>query len=148
MRAETGLFAYMLYHPSGLAQHQSPPASAGRGPACELALFVGARSNRERLFKAQELFEEHSPRLSAELGKALMHAGPDGQGSHYLFFDYLMASRSLAKLPKPKTRRARALLLELILAARLEDGSFLDTPVNGRVYGTAAALLSLHALGK
>ncbi len=147
MRDEAGLFAYMLYHPGGYTYGRSAPGAAGRSPACELALHNAERSDDERLLGALELFGEHSGALSAELGKALMHAGPDGQGCHYLFYDYLMASRTIACLPGRQVRKQRALTLELVLAARLEDGSFQDTPLNGRVYSTAVALLTLNALG-
>ena len=41
----------------------------------------------------------------------------------------------------------RVRLTELVLDCRQEDGSFLDTPINGRAYGTAMALMALDALG-
>ena len=44
-------------------------------------------------------------------------------------------------------QRYQIVLQDLLMGTRLVDGSFQDTPIMGRVYGTAATLLSLHALG-
>ena len=148
MRAESGLFAYMLYHPSGRATHNPAAGAAGRGPACELALWLGGRSSEERLAASLDLFIEHAPSLAAEVGKALMHAGVDTQGCHYPLFDYMMAARAAARLPKGQLERYRISVQDLLMRTRLADGSFQDTPIMGRVYGTAATLLSLHALGE
>ena len=74
-----------------------------------------------------------------------MHSGPAGQGCHYLLFDYGHAALALEELgvePGPRLR-----ILEMIAACRQRDGSFLDTPLLGRAYGTAMALLALTALG-
>lgn len=148
MRADSGLFAYMLYHPGNRATHNPPRGSAGRGPACELALWLGGRSSEERLTATLDLFIEHSPALAGEVGKALMHAGADTQGCHYPLFDYMMAARAVSKLPAAQQERYRVVLLDLLMGTRLEDGSFQDTPIMGRAYGTSATLLSLQALGR
>ncbi len=146
MRGETGLFAYMLHYPSGFAQHGGPVGSAGRGPACELALFLGGRSSEERLGSTLELFDRYAHGLAGEVGKALMHAGEDSVGSHYPFFDYLMAARASQHVPRKQRRKLSIRVVELVLAARLADGSFQDTPITGQSFGTAAALQTLRAL--
>lgn len=148
MRSESGLFAYMLHHPSGAAQHGAPVGAAGRGPACELALFLGGRSSVDRLGHSIDLFTQHAGGLSGEVGKALMHAGEGGVGCHYPFFDYLMAARAAQHLPESRRRPFGLMLEELVLQARLEDGSFQDTPLLGRAFGTAAALETLRLLGR
>jgi hypothetical protein len=73
-----------------------------------------------------------------------MHAGPDAQGCHYLFFDY--AHAALAEASLPADRETRVKLLHLVMDCRQSDGSFLDTPLMGRAYGTAMALIALDAL--
>ena len=83
---------------------------------------------------------------AAEQGKTLMHGGRDGQGSHYLLFDYAMAAGALATLPPAQAARRRGPLLELVLAARGADGSVQDNPIKGRHYGTAMAVLALTKL--
>jgi len=89
----------------------------------------------------------HRHGLAKELGKSLMHAGPDGQGCHYVLFDYAFAAEAVAELPAAERRRFRALLVELFLDARSAEGGFLDTPINGWAYGTGMALVGLDALG-
>lgn len=145
MRGSNGVFAYFLYHDSGGAPPQTAAAGAvGRGPACELALVDAGVSDGERLRGALDLFLEHTPLYAAEQGKVMMHAGPDAQGCHYLFYDY--AHAALAQARVPADARTRALVSELVLACRQPDGSFLDTPILGRSFGTAMALLALDNL--
>jgi len=145
MRSVEGVFSYFFYHATDSARPETAaPGAVGRGPACERALASAGRSSAERVDRSVELFLEHRDRFAAEQGKALMHAGPDGQGCHYLLFDYAHAARAWAeggRSPKARTR-----ILELVLACRQPDGSFLVTPINGRAYGTAMALLAFAAL--
>ncbi|MEM6673970.1 MAG: hypothetical protein AAF726_14085 [Planctomycetota bacterium] len=146
MRGDDGLFAYMLRYPGGAQTRSAAPGAAGRGPACELALFRGGRVPAERLEGALALFDQNAWALAGEVGKALMHAGADSQGCHYPFFDYLMAARAARATGGRVLSEHRAKILELVLDARLADGSFQDTPILGRPFGTAAALLTLAAL--
>ncbi|MEM7305903.1 MAG: hypothetical protein AAF682_04500 [Planctomycetota bacterium] len=146
MRGENGVFSYFLFHDTDQPSAETGPAGAvGRGPLCELALVRAGESDAERLRAALDRFLEHSHLYAAEQGKTLMHAGPDGQGCHYLLFDY--AHAALAQGALAADGRTRTKLAELILACRRADGSFLDTPILGRAYGTSMALLALDALG-
>ena len=70
--------------------------------------------------------------FAAEQGKTLMHAGAAGQGSHYLLFDYCTAAAAFAVLDRSAQARARRPLLEMILAAHNEDGSFVIEGVVAR----------------
>ena len=143
MRNENGTFDYMLHVGAQAAGGAGVAGAAGRSPLCELALLRGGRSSEERVASAVEQFLEYSAELSRELGKALMHAGAEGQGCHYLLFDYAFAALSLEYLPKRARRKAAAQVRELILDARSEEGAFQDTPINGWSYGTAIALFGL-----
>ena len=144
MRSEDGIFAYFLYDGGQASASTAPAGAVGRGPACELALYQAGQSSADRLRLSLDLFLEHAPLFDAERGKVLMHAGPDGQGCHYLFFDYAHAALSEAALAANEESRTK--LLELILDCRQPDGSFLDTPLMGRAYGTAMALIAIDAL--
>lgn len=145
MREDDGTFAYFLFHENGATQSGTAAAGAvGRGPVCELALRAAGKSSPKRLREAFEDFLDQRHLLAAEQGKVLMHAGPDGQGCHYLLFDY--AHAALAHDELGGGAAARTKVRELVLACRQPDGSFLDTPVLGRAYGTAMALLALRAL--
>lgn len=147
MRDEDGVFAYFLYRDADeVTRVTAAPGAVGRGPACELALLRAGRSAPDRLLGALELFLEQAPLYSAEQGKVVMHAGPHGQGCHYLLFDY--AHAALAQSALPADRRIRARILELVLDCRQADGSFLDTPILGHPYGTAMALIALDALAE
>jgi hypothetical protein len=147
MRSAEGHFVY-LQGPGGepRVSARELPGAAGRAPACELALARAGRSTSERLRRALEVFLADAPSLAAERGKALMHCGAQGQGSHYILFDYAWAAATAAELPPDGETRVR--LTQLVLDCRRDDGSFLDTPVNGPAYGTAQALLALDALSR
>ncbi len=147
MRDEDGLFAYLLWPFQERAPKEALVAgAAGRSPACELALFRGERSDRERLRRALELFFRHGSGLAKERGKALMHCGPEGQGCHYVLFDYALAAQALAELPADERGPLRERMLALLQGTRRSDGSFLDAPVLGPTSGTALALSALRAL--
>ena len=146
MRNPNGAFEYMLMVGASASGATGLPGAAGRSPVCELALYRGDESDLERLRGALDAFVEHRHDLHAQLGKALMHCGPAGEGCHYLFFDYATAAEAVAELPDAERARYRAVLLELILDARAPDGAFRDTPLNGWAYGTAMALAALRDL--
>jgi hypothetical protein len=146
MRDENGAFQYMRFFGSGPAEGTGVPGAAGRGPVCELALLGAGRSDAKRIQGALDLFMEHRADFVRQLGKALMHAGPDGQGCHYLMFDYALSATALGELPEDERAPYRTILLELILDARSVEGGFRDTSINGWAYGTAMALLAFRAL--
>jgi hypothetical protein len=145
MRGERGVFAYMLWSFQQRALDEPVAGAAGRGPLCELALLRAGRSDPGRLAAALELFFRHAATLDKERGKALMHCGAEGQGCHYVLYDYATAARAIAALPADAQKPFTARLLELLLAARRTDGAFLDTQVLGPASGTALALLAFGA---
>lgn len=120
--------------------------ASGRGPVCTLALVRGGKLEREDLERSLDVFLKHKPSLARQWRKDLCHTGPEGQGSHYLFFDYRFAAAAMRGLQPDARRRLRGPLLNDVLAARLEDGSFEDIPMLGRAYGTAMALMTLADL--
>ena len=50
----------------------------------------------------------------------------------------------MAQLPKQEQTKYREALLEQVLGARSEDGSYLDNPLNGSLYATGMALLAFQ----
>lgn len=145
MRNENGVFSYFLYeHEERGKVGANDRGDVGRGPVCESALFLAGASDSERVAGTIGRFLEVATFYTAEQGKALMHAGPEAQGCHYLLFDLMHAAQSWrAADGDPRTA---ALLRECVLECRQADGSFLDTPILGRSFGTAMALLALDAL--
>ena len=71
----------------------------------------------------------------------------EGEGSHYLMFDYAWCSAAYATLDPSRREGLRQPLLEQILGARTEAGGYLDNPLIGDRFGTAAALWAFSQLG-
>ena len=121
-------------------------ADAGRSPLCALALYRGKKGDLKGVRRALEFFVQHHDALNKERGKALVHAGPQGQGSHFISFDYAYAAAAVRLLPKNERAAYRSVLLEDILGARLADGSYTEQPWFGRGYATAMALMAFQEL--
>ncbi len=145
MRARDGSFRYSA---TGASRDEPPQGAgaAGRGPACALALLRGGRSSADDVAACLDRFVDHRASYAREVGKALMHAGPEAQGSHYLLFDYANAAAAITTLPKHRRESYRRAVLEEVLRARRDDGSFVDNPIDGSGSGTALALLALDVL--
>ena len=142
-RGDNGAFAYSVGNGRGGAKVDG---AAGRGPLCELVLYRAGRATLADVRRALRLFQQHRASFARELGKSLMHAGPDGQGCHYLFFDYATAAEAAATLPAAQCGEHAQWLIETILRSRSVEGGFRDTSINGWPFGTAMALTVLHDL--
>ncbi len=81
------------------------------------------------------------------MGKDTCHTGPEGQGAHYLFFDWAFAADAVAQLPHNRQQSYRRAVLQDILDVRDADGAYGDMPALGRAYGTAMALAAFQSLG-
>jgi len=75
-----------------------------------------------------------------------MHCGMEGEGSHYLFFDYAWCAEAYATLDKGRRQGMRKPLLDQILGARTDAGGYVDNPLIGEAFGTAAALWAFQRL--
>lgn len=118
------------------------PEAAGRGPGCARALTLVKRDAEVRA--ALEAFVANRKTILGEMGKSGMHAGPHGQGCHYVWFDYMLAADAAADVKDAKLIEA---IREDVLGTRCADGGFaVDFPTMGRAYATAAALLALERL--
>jgi tetratricopeptide (TPR) repeat protein len=146
MRNANGSFTYFYNHNNKGSNSTDLFGSCGRVPVCELALYRCGRSSVERLRGALDIFARYRRELSEQRGKALMHTGRHGQGSHYLMYDYAVAAAAIRELPEDQRAEYRDIVLELVLDARTEAGSYLDTPLLGQCYGTAMALLAFQYL--
>ncbi len=148
MYNKDGSYEYSLVHANENAFRTPLPAgAAGRGPLCSLALIQWDETSLDEVVRSLAIFEKYRATYSRELGKTLMHCGPQGQGCHYLMFDYGMASAACSILAKNKDREPfRLMLADQILQARTDIGSFLGTPLLGEHFATAMALWSLPML--
>ncbi len=148
MRNADGSFEYMQApEATAAARRGVDPGAAGRNPACAAALHRGGRGGSDLVRAALEVYAEHKSGLTRELGKALMHTGPSGQGSHYVLFDLAGVAGAIGQLPRADRARHRTILLEELLLARTADGGFLDNPLLGTACGTAFALIAFDRLG-
>ena len=147
MRNSNGSYTYFTDNRSAAAGRENNlPGSAGRAPLCELALYKAKRSSLDKIRNALDIFVRYRRELAGQRGKALMHTGRHGQGSHYLMYDYGMAAAAVRELPAGERDKYRKTILELVLDARDADGSYLDNPIIGRCYGTAMAILTFQYL--
>ncbi|MHC4662666.1 MAG: tetratricopeptide repeat protein [Planctomycetota bacterium] len=146
MRNPNGSFTYFFDHRNPAARDSNLPGSSGRVPLCELALYRGKRGSLDRIRGGLDIFARYRHNLSRQQGKALMHTGTHGQGSHYLLFDYSNAAAAVSELPESEREKFRNILHELVLGTRVTNGSYLDNPIMGHCCGTAMALLSFQYL--
>jgi hypothetical protein len=146
MRMEDGTFRYFADVPEAAGD----PEAAGRGPVCELALLRGGAGGTRALDgvrRALSAFDAQRAAFRREWGKDLCHTGEQGQGAHYLLYDWAFAAAAAAELPASERTRWRRELLGDVLAARDAQGAYADMPSLGRAYGTAMALAAFAALG-
>ena len=119
---------------------------------CSLALWRGEREEAAEILPRCEMFLEHLAPFAAERRKALMHAGLQTQGSHYLLYDYSTSAETLrslkeaGELPKKLEARWRRTLLREVEACRNADGSYVDNPLIGVHGATGLAILALSDL--
>ena len=147
MRNPNGTYTYMVSHADeSLGRDLREGGAAGRGPACALALHLFGRCDLDELRLVLDMFARQRAGLAHERRKSLMHCGPEGQGSHYVFFDYMTAAAAIARLPAGERGEWRRMLTAEILAARNVDGSFVGNTMIGATFGTAAAALGLQWL--
>lgn len=142
LRNDDGSFRYFPEDPPG----SGGAGAAGRSPLCALALSRAGAEDLPGIRRALDLFVHHQPTLEAERGKDLCHTGPEGQAAYYFFYDHAFAAAAVRALPAAEQPALARTLRARILAARSEDGSFVDLPALGRPYATAMALDALGSL--
>ena len=133
--------------PPSVPESEDNPEAAGRGPVCALALLRGGAGTKDELRVSLQTFDEQRATLAREWGKDVCHTGKEGQGAHYLFYDWAFAAAAVRELPGSERSRWRKPLLTDILAVHDAEGGFADMPSLGRAYGTAMALMALRDLG-
>jgi hypothetical protein len=148
MRDDSGNFEYLRLGDAALAGPVNPQASAARGPVCTLALIRSGKLKPDSIVPALESYIQFLPAFGDEARKALMHAGPAAQGSHYLLYDYSTAADAIRacagdEVPSAVRNRARTEILRQLGRCRNADGSFMDNPLIGCQAGTGLAAFAL-----
>jgi hypothetical protein len=147
-RFNNGAYPYSSRQPNNQpATKTQIAASGGRMPLCEMALKVWGRTTDDALTRAIDQSFKLNDNLMAAL-KYDDHTSRFAYGGFFFWYDVRGRSEAIASLPDSESKiRFQNLQRELILSLPEIDGCFVDSHELGRVYGTAMALLSLHACG-
>ncbi len=149
LRGSNGVYAYMRQGEGAFtAGVVDPRGAAARGPICALALRRAGLLNAEDMTSVFQIYDEYLGGFTAEARKALMHAGPATQGSHYLLYDYSTAAETLRATGRVELEQSirtgvRAAIMRGLARCRNADGSFVDNPIIGCAAGTGLATLTL-----
>jgi hypothetical protein len=137
VRGESGSWPYGFGRPP-----KQPIGSACRAPWCELGLAVAERSEPARLEGALALAFEHHAALAA-VRRYDDHSDEHHHGGFFFWFDMLGRAACASQLSgAPRTRYLGELAAQ-IASMREVDGTWIDSPEVGKVYGTAMALICL-----
>lgn len=143
-RTADGVYTYG--HPGNGKPREAVPAGAGRTPLCELAVLQWGKSDLVKLTAALQTGFEHHGEL-ASVRKYDDHAGKYRYGGFFFWFDMLGRAEATMHLTDAGQRGLFATQQrQLVLDLPEFDGCFVDSHELGRCYGTAMALLCLHAL--
>ncbi|MBK9386000.1 MAG: hypothetical protein IPN34_14405 [Planctomycetes bacterium] len=137
VRGESGGWPYGFGRPPKQAI-----GSACRAPWCELGLAVAERSDAERLELALSLAFQHHAALAA-VRRYDDHSDEHHHGGFFFWFDMLGRAACATQLRGAPRTRYLAELEAQIASMREVDGTWIDSPEVGKVYGTAMALICL-----
>jgi hypothetical protein len=119
------------------------PASAGRMPICELALWLWQQSDDQRLQFAVEQSLKHHDKLRVAY-KYDNHTSTLSYGGFFFWYDMESRAEAIEHLVDADWRQSASAQHErLVLGLPEVDGCFVDSHELGRCYGTAMGLLSL-----
>ncbi|MBL8898975.1 MAG: hypothetical protein JNM84_15145 [Planctomycetes bacterium] len=137
VRGESGSWPYGFGRPPKQAI-----SSACRAPWCELGLAVAERSDAKRLEQALALAFQHHDALAA-VRRYDDHSDEHHHGGFFFWFDMLGRAACATQLTGAPRTRYLAELEAQIASMREVDGTWIDSPEVGKVYGTAMALICL-----
>jgi hypothetical protein len=152
MRGTNAAFEYMI---TGTQKHNAGKVEilggAARGPLCTQALVEAGRLSPETMVVPFQRYVEHLPTYGDQSRRALMHCGPQTQGSHYLTYDYATGAAALAatfnEIVDDELRASvKEQTLRQLARCRSANGSFIDNPLIGPVAGTGLAIQALLSL--
>jgi hypothetical protein len=122
------------------------PASAGRMPICELALWLWQQSDDARLQFAVEQSLLHHDKLQVAY-KYDNHTSTLSYGGFFFWYDMESRAEAIGHLADVAWRESAAKQhRKRVLGLPEVDGCFVDSHELGRCYGTAMGLLSLGSL--
>jgi hypothetical protein len=122
--------------------------AAGRMAVCYLAEYLWGKCDLDKLKWVLDQFIEHRDRLNRSRKSTDWHGGSYAIASYFFFYDYWFASMAMLKLPEADRPRYLTHLRNDLLKICEVDGSWVDTHLFGKPYGTAMALMILKNVGK
>jgi hypothetical protein len=152
MRGTNAAFEYMI---TGAQEHTAGQVEilggAARGPLCTQALVEAGRLNPGTMVVPFERYVEHLPTYGDQSRRALMHCGPQTQGSHYLTYDYATGAAALVatsgEIVGAELRASvKQQTLRQLARCRSANGSFVDNPLIGPAAGTGLAIQAMLSL--
>ncbi|HTF56733.1 MAG TPA: tetratricopeptide repeat protein [Planctomycetota bacterium] len=126
----------------------NPAGSAGRMAVCYLAEFLWGKCDLAKLTWAMDVFLKNKIRLLKVRKSTDWHAGKYANASYFFFYDYWFASMAMLKIPEKDRGPYLAAIRNDLLETNEVDGSWVDTHLFGKSYGTAMALMILKNTGK
>lgn len=151
-RVEEGFFGYHIVDgkPRGSYSGNGRLALEGslvRTVVCEYALVRSGRSRVGRLRTAVENFFKHRDELEKVRKKDhRTHQGKFDNAPYYFLFGHYYVALAVEALDRRTRARAHAALRKILMSIREEDGSWYDSRICGRAYGTAMGLLILSRI--
>jgi len=122
--------------------------AAGRMAVCYFAEYLWGKCDLAKLKWALDAFLEHRGRLNKARKGVDWHTLPHAIASYFFFYDYWFASMAMLKLPEEERGKYLAAIRNDLLEINEVDGSWVDTHLFGKPYGTAMALMILKNAGK
>jgi tetratricopeptide (TPR) repeat protein len=122
--------------------------SAGRMAVCYLAEFLWGKCDLAKLTWAMDKFIEFRIHLKKVRKSTDWHAGKYANASYFFFYDYWFASMAMPKIAEPARGRYLTAVRNDLLETNEVDGTWVDTHLFGKPYGTAMALMILKNTGK
>jgi hypothetical protein len=122
--------------------------SVGRMAVCYLAEHLWGKCDLAKLTWAMDKFVEYRIHLKKVRKSTDWHAGHYANASYFFFYDYWFASMAMLKIPEKDRAPYLTVLRNDMLETNEVDGSWVDTHLFGKSYGTAMALMILKNSGK
>ena len=126
----------------------NPKGAAGRVAVCYFAEYLWGKCDLAKLKWALDMFIEHRERLNRARKGVDWHTLPHAIASYFFFYDYWFASMAMLKLPEADRAPYLTAIRDDLLRINEVDGSWVDTHLFGKPYGTAMALMILRNTGK
>lgn len=126
----------------------NPKGSAGRMAVCYLAEYLWGKCDLAKLKWALDIFIEHRGGLKRARKGVDWHTKPHAIASYFFFYDYWYASMAILKLPEAERGKYLAAIRNDLLETNEVDGTWVDTHLFGKPYGTAMALMILKNTGR